>query len=247
MLDGAGPKPAESEGENGGGGGAPDDDDAIMPPPVKLAPDAADVPESTLPDNPSDDDPSDDDPSGDDPGDAPTDGDDPGDDMTFADIDVEVADEVFGDPLSYVEQIVHDRAVSSGLTRAIGFRRESRGLVVTIVTDQVLFAPGEAAIQPDGFLVLDVVADALLEVPNDVMIEGHTDSRPISTAQFPSNWELSTARATSVLRYLLDAREFPDDRVSAAGYADTRPVDAGTSADALARNRRVEVVVLATT
>jgi chemotaxis protein MotB len=159
---------------------------------------------------------------------------------------VPTADETLGDPLAEVEQTVRERAAGTGLTDAIGFRREARGLVVTIVTDQVLFAPGQAAIQPGGFTILDVVADALADLPNDVTIEGHTDSRPISTARYPSNWELSTSRATSVLRYLVEARGFPTARLSAAGYADTHPVDAGNTPEALARNRRVEIVVLAT-
>ena len=119
--------------------------------------------------------------------------------------------------------------------------------MVTIVTDQVLFTEGQADIQPGGFQILDVVADALAPLSNDVMVEGHTDSRPISTARFPSNWELSTARATSVLRYLVEARGFPNSRISAAGYADTHPADAGDSPEALARNRRVEIIVLGTT
>jgi flagellar motor protein MotB len=139
------------------------------------------------------------------------------------------------------------RAEGTGLIDKIGFRREPRGLVVTIVTDQVLFLPGQADIQPGGFTILDVVADALADLSNDVLIEGHTDSRPISTGRFPSNWELSTSRATTVLRYLVEARGFPVERISAAGYADTHPVDTGNSAEALAKNRRVEIVVLATT
>lgn len=159
---------------------------------------------------------------------------------------VEDADEIMGDPLTEVEQVVRTRAAATGLSSAVEFRREARGLVVTIVTDQVLFEEGRAAVQPDGIRILDVVADALADLPNSVTIEGHTDSRPISTAQFPSNWELSTARATSVLRYLVEEREFPRDRLSAAGYADTRPLAEGDDAAALARNRRVEIVVLAT-
>ncbi len=159
---------------------------------------------------------------------------------------IEEADEIMGDPLTEVEQIVRARAAGTGLTDAIGLRREERGLVVTIVTDQVLFLEGQADVQPDGVRILDVVADALLDLPNQVSIEGHTDSRPISTVRFPSNWELSTSRATSVLRYLLDARDFPRDRVSAAGYADTRPIAPGDDPVSLARNRRVEIVVLAT-
>lgn len=159
---------------------------------------------------------------------------------------VDGGDVTFSDPLTYVEDTVRDRAQGTGLLDKIGFRREPRGLVVTILTDQVVFGPGEAEIQPGGFQLLDVVADSLAPLSNDVMVEGHTDSRPISTTLYPSNWELSTARATSVLRYLVEARGFPADRISAAGYADTHPVDFGTSDAALARNRRVEIVVLAT-
>jgi chemotaxis protein MotB len=154
---------------------------------------------------------------------------------------------IVADPLDYVEDTVRQRAEGTGLIDKIGFRREPRGLVVTIVTDQVLFEPGQASIQPGGFTILDVVADALADLSNDVLVEGHTDSRPISTARFPSNWELSSARATTVLRYLVEARGFPPNRISAAGYADTHPVDTGDSPEALARNRRVEIVVLATT
>lgn len=159
---------------------------------------------------------------------------------------VEEIDELMGDPLTEVEQIVRSRAAGTGLADAIGFRREARGLVVTIVTDQVLFDEGQADVRTDGISILDVVAEALMDIPNTVTIEGHTDSRPISTARYPSNWELSTARATSVLRYLVEERDFPRDRLSAAGYADTRPIAEGDDPESLALNRRVEVVVLAT-
>jgi chemotaxis protein MotB len=150
------------------------------------------------------------------------------------------------DALGQIEQLVRELAAETGLADSIGFRREARGLVVTILTDQVLFEEARAQIQPDGYRILDVVAAALIDVPNAVIIEGHTDSRPISTGQFPSNWELSTARATQVLRYLVDHHDFPVHRVSAAGYADTMPIDPGTDAVAMAKNRRVEIVVLAT-
>jgi chemotaxis protein MotB len=159
---------------------------------------------------------------------------------------IENADEIMGDPLTKVEQTVRARAAGTGLADAIGFRREGRGLVVTIVTDRVLFDEGQAEIKPDGYRILDVVAGALLDLPNTVTVEGHTDSRPISTARYPSNWELSTARATSVLRYLIEETGFPSNRLSAAGYADTRPISDGTDSASLALNRRVEIVVLAT-
>jgi chemotaxis protein MotB len=158
----------------------------------------------------------------------------------------QIVEEVLGDPLTVVEQTVREEAIGTGLLGAIGFRREGRGLVVTIVTDQVLFQEGAADVQPGGKQILDVVADALMDLPNSVIIEGHTDSRPISTPRYPSNWELSTARATSVLRYLVEQRGFPSDRIAAAGYAATHPVVPETDSAALAKNRRVEIVVLAT-
>lgn len=154
-----------------------------------------------------------------------------------------VAEEAYAD-LAKVESLVRFHADAGGLGDAVGFRLEARGLVVTIVTDQVLFADGRADIQASGVEVLDIVSDALRDTDNLIAIEGHTDSRPISTARFPSNWELSTTRATSVLRYLVDRNGFDPDRISAAGYADTRPVAGNDTVEGAARNRRVEIVVL---
>ncbi len=156
-------------------------------------------------------------------------------------------DAPIGDPLDYVESVVREHAEGTGLTTKIGFRREARGLVVSIVADQVLFNTARARVEPAGVAILDVVADALAELENGVVIEGHTDSRPISTARYPSNWELSTARATSVLRYLVETRGLDPDRISAAGYADTRPISEGTDSESMAQNRRVEIVVLGAT
>lgn len=148
------------------------------------------------------------------------------------------------DPLDEIERAVREEAVGSGLATAVGFRREARGLVVSIVSDSVLFGEGAAAVQPDGATILGVVAGALLDRPNFIIVEGHTDSRPISTAEFPSNWELSTARATSVLRLLSEELGIENGRLSAAGYADTRPIASADDPTSLARNRRVEIVVI---
>jgi chemotaxis protein MotB len=153
---------------------------------------------------------------------------------------------VAADPLTRVEQAVRTTAIGSGLTTVVGSRREERGLVVTIVSDRVLFTAGEVAIQPEGTDILKVIAASLRGLPNAIVVEGHTDPSPISTPRFPSNWELSTARATSVVRFLIGSGIDPR-RISAAGYADTRPIAKGSSAAARAKNRRVEIVVLDTT
>src|SRR5690606_8183533 len=101
---------------------------------------------------------------------------------------------------------------------SIGMRREERGLVVTVVTDEVLFTPGSADLAPQGRGVLDLLVPALTQFDNPLAIEGHTDNDPISNGRFPSNWELSTARSTSVLRYLVETHGLPGSRLTAAGY-----------------------------
>ena len=140
---------------------------------------------------------------------------------------------------------IADQAKKEGLSSAVKFEREARGLVVTVVTDDVLFESGSAVLKSQGSRVLSVVGDALVGVPNPVLVEGHTDNSPIATAQYPSNWELSSHRSTSVLRYLVEARGFPSERISSAGYADTKPVSDNETAGGKSENRRVEIVVLA--
>jgi chemotaxis protein MotB len=135
-----------------------------------------------------------------------------------------------------------------GLGGSVEFRVEERGLVVTIVVDNVLFDIGSADLRAEGRAIIDHLAGALGQLPNPIAVEGHTDDSPIrGGGQYASNWELSTARATSVLRYLIEAHAVPADRVSASGYADQRPVAANDTPDGRARNRRVEIVVLSTT
>ncbi len=148
------------------------------------------------------------------------------------------------DSLAAVQAFLQARADANGIGNEVDFDLQPRGLVLRIVTDQVLFDQGRADLQTSGVEILDLVADALSTIPNDIAIEGHTDSKPISTLRFPSNWELSTARATSVLRYLIDAHHMDPARLSAAGYSDTRPIDDNATVAGAAHNRRVEIVVL---
>ena len=132
----------------------------------------------------------------------------------------------------------------TGLGDNVSFRQEERGLVVTIVTDQVLFVSGEADVQIRGKQILNGIVNALTKIDNNIQIEGHTDSRPISNGRYPSNWELSTSRATNVLRYFVDVEGFPANRISASGYGDTKPLASNDTAEGQSKNRRVELVVL---
>lgn len=147
--------------------------------------------------------------------------------------------------LKQAEQKLKQALQKSGMSSMANFRFNERGLVVTVATDNVLFTSGSAQLQPQGQHILDTLAPTLNSLPNNLSIEGHTDSSPIHTAQFPSNWELSGARASGVLRYLHASAEIPYDRMSFAGYADTQPRYRATDPRAMTANRRVEIVILA--
>ncbi len=117
-----------------------------------------------------------------------------------------------------------------------------------VFESEVLFASGSATLTPEGMAAMDQIAEAIVElqkeIPPDInwalQINGHTDARPISKAEFPSNWELSTARASSVVKYLV-SRGVPADRLVAAGYAEFQPVDSGNTEEAYQKNRRIEL------
>jgi chemotaxis protein MotB len=154
-----------------------------------------------------------------------------------------------------VEQEVRDlKAAEAALKAALAragvphgatFRFDERGLVVTIATDKVLFESASARLRPGGRRILDALTPTLAELPNGISVDGHTNDLPISTEQFPSNWELSTDRAAGVLRYLARSGGVPPTRLTATGYADTRPLLPASDRRALVVNRRVEIVVLA--
>ena len=145
------------------------------------------------------------------------------------------------DDLAAVRRRISASLAAKGLSGAVQFEERDHGLVVNVVTDRVLFELGDASLRPEGRHLLDVIAPALRGLPNTLTVEGHTDNVPIA-GQYASNWELSTERATTVLRYLL-TRGVPGSRVSAAGYADQRPISSNARAAGRARNRRVAIVV----
>ncbi|WP_423415183.1 peptidoglycan -binding protein [Hyphomicrobium sp. B1] len=117
-----------------------------------------------------------------------------------------------------------------------------------VFESEVLFPSGSATLTPEGMAAMDQIAEAIVElqkeIPPDIdwalQINGHTDARPISNSQFASNWELSTARAASVVKYLV-SRGVPADRLVAAGYAEFQPVDSGHTEEAYQKNRRIEL------
>ncbi|BAS27508.1 flagellar motor protein MotB [Limnochorda pilosa] len=130
-----------------------------------------------------------------------------------------------------------------GLAQQVEVRVEERGVVVRF-TDQVLFDLGKADLKPEALGILHALAPVLRRWPHQFRVEGHTDDWPINTPVFPSNWELSTARASRVIRYLIEREDFAPDRLSAAGYGEYRPLFPNDTAEHRQRNRRVDVLLL---
>ncbi|GGK96408.1 chemotaxis protein MotB [Planomonospora parontospora subsp. parontospora] len=126
---------------------------------------------------------------------------------------------------------------------SVQFRIDERGLVVTVVTSSVVFGNNSAELLRDGRKIIDSVAPALRAEKNSVEVDGHTNWLPVSSGPYPSNWELSTARASTVVRRLV-SRGIPAKRLNASGYADQRPLYPDTDPRSVSLNRRVEVVVL---
>ena len=118
------------------------------------------------------------------------------------------------------------------------------GRMVVVLATDVLFGSGSAALSKEGRSAITEVASVLASLPKRAFqVEGHTDSVPIATAQFPSNWELAAARAITVTKTMIDAG-LPSGRVSAASYADKKPIASNDAAEGKALNRRIEITIL---
>lgn len=117
----------------------------------------------------------------------------------------------------------------------------SRGVTIEI-NDSILFPAGQAKLEPESRSAMLAIASVLAKSDFPVTIEGHTDNVPIATPQFPSNWELSAMRATTVLR-LFNEGGVGAERLTAIGYGETRPIETNTTPEGRARNRRVSILI----
>ncbi len=134
-------------------------------------------------------------------------------------------------------------AARHGFAHSVHTAIEQRGLAIRVLTDSLLFPSGSATLESAGRPLLSEVA-ALLNIDHvhPIAVEGNTDNVPITGGAFPSNWELSTARASSVVRFLI-AKGVDSQRLSATGYAEQRPIASNSTAAGRALNRRVEIVL----
>jgi chemotaxis protein MotB len=150
------------------------------------------------------------------------------------------------DNLDEVRRHIQAALNAAGHSDAVRFEIDERGLVVHIVADQVLFDAERADLRPEGGRILDAVAPTLRGLPNQLAIEGHANHLAVTPGgPWPSNWELSAYRATTVVRYLA-GDGVPETRMSADGYGSTRPLVPVTDPRAITVNRRVDIVVLST-
>ena len=125
---------------------------------------------------------------------------------------------------------------------SISVLSDERGIVIRVL-DKAFFDEGKAELKEGAKNALDKIVPIIKDVENHIRIEGHTDNVPINTSEFKSNWELSVRRATEVVRYFIEKRGLPPERISATGYAEYRPISQNNSPKNRALNRRIEIIV----
>lgn len=139
------------------------------------------------------------------------------------------------------EQLYEDFA-ELGIADLVDIVEENDSLLVRL-NSQILFKPGSAEILEEGKNTLDVLTESLRALDNQIIIEGHTDTVPINTPLFPSNWELSTKRATNVVTYLVNLGVDPS-RLTASGCGEYKPIADNNTAEGRNKNRRIEFIIL---
>lgn len=131
--------------------------------------------------------------------------------------------------------------------QGVEVRQQSRGVVISL-KENILFAPGSAELSPAARRTLNQLVGQLKKTLGAqarlIRVEGHTDNTPITTSRYPSNWELSTARATNIVRYLVEGKHYQPQQLSATGYGEFKPVAQNSSIEGKQKNRRVDIVVL---
>lgn len=155
----------------------------------------------------------------------------------------QVQDEIEKAQLNQLKDKLENYIKENGLNAKVSVSTEERGIVLSF-QDDVLFQLGSDQLTPQAKTILDKVAPILIDTPNYIRVEGHTDNLPIRTSKFPSNWELSSARATNVVRELITIHNFSPQKLSAAAYGEYRPRVPNTSEENRQLNRRVSLVIL---
>lgn len=139
-----------------------------------------------------------------------------------------------------VEKLLQNNLSDS---KSIKLIKSEKGIILR-VNNKVLFDQGSASIKTDAKQTLDEIVNVLTKIDNPVIIEGHTDSTPIKNLVYPSNWELSTARATNIISYMTGTNKISPKRLRAVGYGEYMPIEDNTTSSGRILNRRVDIIVL---
>jgi chemotaxis protein MotB len=147
-------------------------------------------------------------------------------------------------PIPMIQEKLEAYVRQNHLQTQVQVHMDHRGLVITLLSDKSYYDTGSAELRPETKKILDNVDVFLRKNENLIRVEGNTDNVPIATAAYPSNWELSTARAVNVVRYLVEHDRLDPMRISAAGYGQYHPRTDNNTPAARAQNRRVDIVLL---
>jgi len=142
-----------------------------------------------------------------------------------------------------IKSAIEAYLIKQGAQDKVSLSITRRGLIVSL-KETGFFDSGQAQLKQSAYDLINTIAEAMTQYNNPLRVEGHTDNIPISTSQFPSNWELSTARATNVLRYLLKYYDTEPEKISATGFSEFRPLADNATPEGRAKNRRVDLVML---
>lgn len=140
--------------------------------------------------------------------------------------------------LNYVDSYATEHELEDKMT----VTPTKKGIEV-VLPEIMLFPSGQADLLDEAIAFLDDMAPLLADISNPIEVEGHTDNRPISTVRFPSNWDLSTARANEVIRYLVETHDLQPERFKAVGYGEYHPIASNKTEEGKSKNRRVVMVI----
>lgn len=145
--------------------------------------------------------------------------------------------------LSDIKNTIDSTFQEAGLASYVETNIQERGLIITL-SNSIFFESGKANIKAEVKPELNKIAESLKKIDNAIRIEGHTDNVPEKSNDFSSNWQLSAVRAANVVQYFIETNGLPGDRLSAAGYSDTRNIASNDTKEGKSKNRRIDIVIL---
>lgn len=155
-------------------------------------------------------------------------------------------EEVVIQPMELLRSELNEIININKLDKSVSIEDNHRGVTIRIL-DDILFVSGDADLNNRAEEVLSLISGIIKKLPNDIRVEGHTDNVQINTVRFPSNWHLSISRALNTAYYLIQTENIDPDKVSVVGYSEYNPIEANSTPEGRAKNRRVDIIVIKNT